>query len=1003
MKLKFDPTLQYQQDAINAVVGVFDGQPFVQSAATAFQALQIGGLFQTELGMGNRLTIGDEDLLQNVHAIQEANDIERAPVATKYFTAGMAVGQPLAWQALEHGNEFSIEMETGTGKTYVYLRSIFELNKVYGFKKFIIVVPSVAIREGVLHSITTMKEHFQTLYENVPFDHFVYDSKRLGKVRQFASSNQIQIMVINIQSFQKDVADKDLAEMTDEELKKLNVINRENDRMSGRRPIEFIQAANPIVIIDEPQSVDNTDKSRRAISNLHPMVTLRYSATHRNPYNLLYKLDPIRAYDLRLVKRIEVASIKSEDSFNDAYVKLLKTDNKSGIKAQIEIHKDGASGPAPAKIWVKQGDDLFVKSGEREAYREGYIVQNIDCTPSAEYLEFNQGRFLELGQEVGGLGEDVMRAQVFETVEQHLKKERALKGKGIKVLSLFFIDRVANYRIYNDDGTTGLGKIGQWFEEAYRELVDKPIYKGLSAFEAEQVHNGYFSRDKQGRAKDTRGNTADDDDTYSLIMRDKERLLDTAEPLRFIFSHSALREGWDNPNVFQICTLNESQSAEKKRQEIGRGLRLPVNSAGERVHDETVNRLTVIANESYEDFARSLQSEFEEDFGMKFGKVEKIAFAKLVREAENGTDKPLGQDASARIWENLVANGYLNALGEIQNKFDPKNPHFKLEIADEFAALSPEIIDEINRKLFKNRIANARDRRELKFRKEVQLSENFTELWDRIKHRTRYRVTFDTPDLIERAVKRIKQNIEPIKAPRIATTVVEVDITDAGVSADRQIATRVRDAEQVQFLPDILAFLQKESELTRHTLAAVLKQSGRLAEFKLNPQAFMAAVAKEISRALHDLMLEGIQYERVADHHWEMSRIEQEAEQGIVRYLSNLYEVQNRAKSLFDAIEYDSEVERQFARDLDSNENVKLFVKLPSWFRIDTPIGPYNPDWAFVTERDDKLYFVRETKGTLDSEDRRTKENQKITCGRRHFESLGVDYDVVTTLAEVAI
>ena len=264
-------------------------------------------------------------------------------------------------------------------------------------------------------------------------------------------------------------------------------------------------------------------------------------------------------------------------------------------------------------------------------------------------------------------------------------------------------------------------------------------------------------------------------------------------------------------------------------------------------------------------------------------------------------------------------------------------------------------------------------------------------------------MTFDTPDLIERAVKRIKQNIEPIKAPRIATTVVEVDITDAGVSADRQIATRVRDAEPVQFLPDILAFLQKESELTRHTLAAVLKQSGRLAEFKLNPQAFMAAVAKEISRALHDLMLEGIQYERVADHHWEMSRIEQEAEQGIVRYLSNLYEVQNRAKSLFDAIEYDSEVERQFARDLDSNENVKLFVKLPSWFRIDTPIGPYNPDWAFVTERDDKLYFVRETKGTLDSEDRRTKENQKITCGRRHFESLGVDYDVVTTLAEVAI
>lgn len=1003
MKLKFDPTLQYQQDAINAVVGVFAGQPFVQSVATAFQSLQIGGLFQTELGMGNRLAVADEDILANVHAVQEANGIERAPVTTRHMTAGMGVGRPLSWPALEYGNEFSVEMETGTGKTYVYLRSIFELNKVYGFKKFIIVVPSVAIREGVLHSINTMKEHFHTLYDKVPFDHFVYDSKRLGKVRQFASSNQIQIMVINIQSFQKDVADKDLSEMTEDELKKLNVINRENDRMSGRRPIEFIQAASPIVIIDEPQSVDNTDKSRRAIGNLNPMATLRYSATHKNPYNLLYKLDPIRAYDLRLVKRIEVASIRSEDNFNDAYVKLLDTDNRTGIRARLEIHKDGPRGPTPTTIWVKQGDDLFVKSGEREAYREGYVVQNIDCTTSSEYLEFNQGRFLELGQEVGGLGDDVMRAQVFETVEQHLKKERALKGKGIKVLSLFFIDRVANYRIYNDDGTTSLGKIGVWFEEAYRELTAKPIYKGVSPFPVGRVHNGYFSQDKQGRAKDTRGNTADDDDTYSLIMRDKERLLDQSEPLRFIFSHSALREGWDNPNVFQICTLNESQSADKKRQEIGRGLRLPVNAAGERVHDETVNRLTVIANESYEDFARALQTEFEEDFGIQFGKVEKIAFAKLIRDADDENAKPLGQDASARIWDELVANGYLNAKGEIQAKFDPKNPLFALKVADEFADLKAEIIDEINRKLFKNRIANARDRRELKFRKEVQLSEDFTALWEKIKHRTRYRVSFATPDLIDRAVKRIKQNIEPIKAPRIATTVVEVDITDAGVSADRQIATRVRDAEQVQFLPDILAFLQKESELTRHTLAEILKGSGRLGEFKINPQAFMAAVAKEISRALHDLMLEGIQYERVADHSWEMSRIEQEAEQGIVRYLSNLYEVQNRQKALFDAIEYDSEVERQFARDLDTNENVRLFVKLPSWFRIDTPIGPYNPDWAFVTERDEKLYFVRETKGTLDSEERRSKENQKIACGRRHFETLGVDYDVVTSLSEVAL
>ncbi|MBY6240073.1 DEAD/DEAH box helicase family protein [Methylosinus sp. Sm6] len=980
MKLKFDPSLQYQQDAINSVVGVFDGQPFVQTGAMALQSIQIGGLFQNELGMGNRLNLPDDEILKNVHRLQETNGIEKV--------------------AAFAGREFSVEMETGTGKTYVYLRSIFELNKTYGFKKFIIVVPSVAIREGVLKSIDMMKEHFQTLYDKAPFDHFVYDSKRLGKVRQFATSNQIQIMVINIQSFQKDVADKDLADMTEDELKKLNVINRENDRMSGRRPIEFIQAASPIVIIDEPQSVDTTEKSRKAIGNLNPMVTLRYSATHKNPYNLVYKLDPIRAYDLRLVKRIEVASVRSDDNFNDAYVKLIATDNTNGIRARVEIHKEGKSGPKPTKMWVKQGDDLFVKSGEREAYRNGYIVQNIDCTPGAEYVEFNQGRFLELGQETGGQADDIMKAQVYETVEQHLKKERALKGKGIKVLSLFFIDRVANYRIYNEGGTTSLGKIGQWFEEAYRELTAKPIYKDLILFDVAEVHNGYFSQDKQGHAKDTRGNTADDENTYNLIMRDKERLLDPAVALRFIFSHSALREGWDNPNVFQICTLNETQSADKKRQEIGRGLRLPVNAAGERVHDETVNRLTVIANESYEEFARSLQTEFEEDFGIRFGKIEKIAFAKLVRRAEDGTEAEIGQDESRKIWASLVAGEYISADGDILDKFDPKNPHFELKVPKGYEDLRAAITDAINSKVFKNRIVNARDRREVKFRKEVQLSEDFQKLWEKIKPRTRYRVTFNTADLIDRALARIRQ-IEPIKAPRIATTVAEVDITDAGVSADKQIATRMRDAEPVRVLPDILAFLQKETELTRHTLAEVLKRSGRLPEFKINPQAFMAAVAKEISRALHDLMLEGIKYEKVAGAYWEQSRIEQDAEEGIIRYLSNLYEVQNREKSLFDAIEYESEVEKQFARDLDHNEAVKLFVKLPSWFKIDTPIGSYNPDWAFVTEREEKLYFVRETKSTLDSEERRTKENQKIACGRRHFETIGVDFSVVTSLAEV--
>ncbi|MCR9193089.1 MAG: DEAD/DEAH box helicase family protein [Hyphomonas sp.] len=980
MKLKFDPTLEYQAHAISAVTDIFEGQPFAQTGAAAFQVLQIGGLFQTELGLANRLALPDETLLENLRVVQERNDIEMA-------------------EALQ-GRDFSIEMETGTGKTYVYLRTIFELNKLYGFKKFIIVVPSVAIREGVLKSIEVTKSHFQTLYEKVPFDHFEYDSKRLGKVRQFASGNQIQIMIINIDSFRKDVADKDLSEMTEDELKKLNVINRENDRMSGRRPIEFIQAANPVVIIDEPQSVVATDKARRAIANLNPLVSLRYSATHRDTPNLIYRLDPIEAYDLRLVKRIEVASIREENSFNDAYVKLLKTDNKKSIRAQIEIHTAGPQGPKAKKLWVKQGDDLFIKSGERETYRDGYIVQNIDCTPGSEYIEFNQGGFLELGQEVGGLGDDVMRAQVRETVEQHLKKERSLRGKGIKVLSLFFIDRVANYRVYNDDGTTSLGKIGRWFEEAYAELSAKPIYKDLIPFPISELHDGYFSQDKKGQAKDTSGTTKVDEDTYSLIMRDKERLLDPGEPLRFIFSHSALREGWDNPNVFQICTLNETQSVDKKRQEIGRGLRLPVNSDGERIHDETVNRLTVIANESYDEFARTLQTEFEVDVGVKFGIVDKIAFANIIRPDDQGSDVALGQDLSAKLWQHFVSEGYLAEDGTILNKFDPKNPHFELNVPDGYEAIRASLVDEISRKIFKNRVANARERRELKFRKEVQLSEEFQELWERIKHRTRYRVEFQTDELITQALKRIAA-IEPIRAPRISTTVVGVDISEAGVSVDRQLASRTEEIASATVLPDILGFLQKETELTRHTLASILKQSGRLDEFKVNPQAFMAAVADAIGRALHDLMLEGIRYDKVPEQSWEMSRIEQEAEKGIVRYLSNLYDVQNREKSLFDAIEYESETERQFAADLDNNEYVRLFVKLPSWFKIDTPIGPYNPDWAFVTENDERLYFVRETKSTLDSDERRTKENQKIVCGRRHFEALDVDFDVVTQLAEV--
>jgi type III restriction enzyme len=979
MKLKFDPSLAYQLDAVNAVADVFDGQPLGQTSFEVSSTMPTGVVLTTR-GVGNNLVLTDEQLLVNVHKAQEANDIERV--------------------AALQGREFSVEMETGTGKTYVYLRTVFELNKRYGFKKFIIVVPSVAIREGVLKSLEITRDHFAALYDNTPAASFVYDSRRLGAVRQFSDSNHIQVMVINIQAFVKDVdEDANLDEMDDEAMKRLNVIYRDNDRMGGK-PIEFIRAANPIVIIDEPQSVDTTPKSRRAIAQLNPAATLRYSATHRNPYNLLYKLGPIEAYDLRLVKRIEVASIKADDDFSDAYVKLLKTDNTKGIRAQLEIHRAGAGTPKPTKVWVKQGDDLFQLSGEHFPYQQGFVVQHIDSTPGYETVEFNQGRFLELGQAFGGTETEVMRAMVYKTVEQHLKKERALKGRGIKVLSLFFVDKVANYRIYNDDGTTTLGKIGIWFEEAYAEFAAKPMYKGVIPFEAAQVHNGYFSQDKKGRAKDTRGNTADDEDTYALIMRDKERLLDPKEPLRFIFSHTALREGWDNPNVFQICTLREVGSELERRQQIGRGLRLPVNDQGERVHDEHLNRLTVIASESYKDFAAALQTEYENDFGIKFGRIERQAFAKLLRRAEDGVDRPVGQDVSGRIWGALQTQGYLDAAGDIQPAFDPDNVLFRLELPAEFEDLRAPILDQMKRYVFQNRVANADKKRDVNFNKQVHLRDDFRELWARINQKTRYRVHFETVELVDRAVNRLKA-MERINPLTLVATRVDVDFTRAGVTADRVLENDTKVMEAPKVLPDIIAYLQKETELTRHTLVTILKGSNRIGDFRINPQQFMALAAREIGYAMHDLMLEGIKYEKIDGEFWEMQRIEEDAEKGISRYLKNLYEVQHRDKTLFDAVEFESEVERRFAADLDANEHVKLFVKLPRWFKIDTPIGDYNPDWAFVTEREEKLYFVRETKSTLDSQERRTKENQKIDCGRRHFDVLGTDFDVVTSLAEV--
>ena len=970
MKFKFEPNLEFQKNAIQSVVDLFNGQPYGREV---FKIEGQQNIFSQ--GIGNNLLLSDEQLLTNTRIIQEKNNIPKV-------------------KSLQ-GRDFSIEMETGTGKTYVYLRTIFELNKYYGFKKFIVVVPGIAVREGVVKSINVMRDHFKNQYDNTPFERYLYDSKRLNRIRNFRDSNDIQIMVINIQAFQRDIEHR-----PDEQQRNSNVIYRDNDRMGGC-PIDFINSTTPIVIIDEPQSVDTTKISRNAISLLGPAVTLRYSATHRNPYNLLYKLGPIEAYSQRLVKRIEIASIHAEDDYSSSYVKYIKGKNIKGkIRATIEIHKKTASGVKTAQIQVKQHDNLYHKSGEHISYRQGFCVGHIDIDEYSGYIELSRGQKIAIGDSIGGNRRDVMKIMIRETIEQHLKKELSVKGRGIKILSLFFIDQVENYRVYKEDGTTSLGKIGKWFEEYYLNLTKGSKYENLTSFSVQDIHNGYFSKDRTGKIKNTRGNTKYDEDTYSLIMRDKERLLDLNEPLRFIFSHTALKEGWDNPNVFQICTLREVGSEIERRQQIGRGLRLPVNQEGERLRDVGLNRLTVISSEGYEEYAKALQNEYEQDIGVKFGIIEKYSFAKIIRTDESGKEQIIGQEVSERIWESIKVSGYINDSGKVLNTFNPDSENFVLKISPEFEDISGNIIDEIKKYLLENRIVNARKRKEIKFKKQVYLREDFKELWNKIRQRTRYKVFFKTNELISKSVEQIK-NMKRINPIMITSTKANLELGSAGIQATATTNPEQYSQIKPNRLPNIIAYLQEKTELTRHTVVEILASSGCIKDFFKNPYQFMDNVANEINRSMRNLMLEGIQYKKIDSDFWEMQRIERDAGKVITRYIKTLYDVRNQDKTLYDSIEFDSEVEKRFARDLDNNECVKIFVKLPDWFKVDTPIGPYNPDWAFVTEREEKLYFVRETKSTLDSEERRSEENQKIKCGAKHFEEIGADFDTVTSLNEV--
>jgi type III restriction enzyme len=550
-------------------------------------------------------------------------DPTAAPEAWELFDGPANQGRPCS--------HFSVEMETGTGKTYVYLRTIFELSRRYGFQKFIIVVPSVAIREGVLKNIEITAEHFRALYNNLPFEHFVYDAKKGNRLRQFATSNTLQILVINIDAFRKNFTG------TAEE-QKSNVIYKESDKLSGRQPIEFVQAARPIVIIDEPQSVDSTDKAQEAIKALNPLYTLRYSATHRNPYNLVYRLDPVRAFELKLVKQIIVAGAAAEGAANDAFVRVEQIDYKKGIKAKLRIHVQTREGPKEKAVTVKNGADLFAQSNERANYAQGFSVAEINAEPGSEFIRFNNGRTLRLDEEMGGIREDVWRAQIKHTIKRHLEKEIQVRARGIKVLSLFFIDRVANYRGYDPAGCPVKGKFAEACEVELAALATEARYAALEWLKQpmDTLHNGYFAQDRKGVLKDTRGDTQADDEVYNLIMKEKERLLSIEEPLRFIFSHSALREDWDNPNVFQIC-LHPERDQERREEAAGNRSRPPPPCGPERPA-----HLRRVGEQALRDGKRELR-------GFREGAADRVRGRMRRDLRESASDRP-SQAESRRGW-----------------------------------------------------------------------------------------------------------------------------------------------------------------------------------------------------------------------------------------------------------------------------------------------------------------------------------------------------------------
>ena len=1010
LTLKFK-NQQFQTDAAKAVTDVFKGQRN-QAMQEFTHDMGTSGDGQTEafdvLGYRNQpLTISSIQTLDNIRAKQTAEQLKPS--------------ETLGSDDLR----LTIEMETGTGKTYTYIKTMYELNALYGWSKFIIVVPSIAIREGVSRSFEIMSEHFAAEYGK-RIQSFIYDSKQLTKIDQFASDGNMHVMIINTQAFAARGEDA-------------RRIYMKLDSFRSRRPIDVIASTNPILIIDEPQSVLGADKknaTRQKLKEFKPLFTLLYSATHRadDIVNMVYRLDAMDAYNKKLVKKISVKGIEQKGTTaTNGYLYLESIVLSEGNpQARIGYDKKGASSVKQVTELVSDGFDIYQKSGGLEEYRDGYRVESIDGYNRT--MRLLNGTVLHEGEMIGKVNEIyVRRHQIRETILSHIQKERKLFKMGIKCLSLFFIDHVDNYRIYLEGGGTAKGIYAEMFEQEYSNIVnslqlefsDDPEYvKYLRRFKADEVHNGYFSRDKKGNyVQLTESKMENDASAYDLIMRDKEKLLSFDEPTRFIFSHSALKEGWDNPNVFQICTLKDSDNQTKKRQEVGRGMRLCVNDKGER-QDESVlhggvfdvNELTVIASESYNSFAAKLQTEIAEAVGDRPQKVQPSLFMGMTLVNLDGSnERQVDDDTANDINFMLRFNGYITKQGQLTQKFFDEKQQGVLDFGEDYNIYKDSIVKKLDSVFDPESVKpeDARKHREAKFDSQKFARKEFQDLWRKINSQTYYTVNFKTEDLIFRAVYELDAHL---KVTEINIHVVEgtMDEIKSKKQLEAGMAMTVREADTHKVLElvgenvryDLIGKLVEDTGLTRKAIVTILKKISpkTFNMFKANPEEFIIKAGNIINQCKAVAVVEHVAYHKT-NREYDSDIFSASSLKGKLGV--NALESQ---KSLYDIVVVDSKgIEMNFAKNLEQENDVAVYTKLPSGFYINTPVGHYNPDWAIVFKEgtDVKhIYFVAETKGYCSDEvtDYRETEKVKIECARRHFAAISnssVTYDVVKDYNEL--